>query len=188
MTRIEELVVVRAPAPRAREAVVERARMREWMAPDVTLVSRASSAASLGTGDRFALEVFGGLRFEYLVEATSDREVVFSFAGPWRGRERWSFVPDGAETVVRRCYEVDDASLVGTLAWATAGRAVVAAHLRWELARFRDRVERTPGPRAEIEPPAPPVSASAPALRVVPEPSAGGQAPGPTLPFPVDDG
>jgi hypothetical protein len=99
----------------------------------------------------------------------SDREVVFAFQGPWSGRERWSFVADGAETVVRRVYEVQDSSVLGELAWRGVGRPLVLAHFKLELSRFGAAVERDPGPRAEIEPPA-------------------GDAPSAAPSFPIDDG
>jgi hypothetical protein len=33
----------------------------------------------------------------------------------------------------------------------TLGRTLVLAHYKFEMSRFRDAVEREPGPRAEIE-------------------------------------
>ncbi len=53
------------------------------------------------------------------------------------------------------------------LAFNTVGRALIAAHYKLELARFRALVERHPGPRAEIEAPAEPAAPRA---------------------FPIDDG
>jgi hypothetical protein len=150
MTRVEELVVVAAVPAQAMRALLSVPRAREWMAWVVRLTPRHVSVA-LGAGDRFAIELFGGLRFEYVVEATSDREVVLSYEGPWHGQERWSFVADGAETLVRRSYEVRGGSPLAALAWGTVGRTVVSAHLRYELSRFREAVERDPGPRGEIE-------------------------------------
>jgi len=172
--QVEEMIAVRAPAPRARNALVTVADMRRWVAPDVS-VHTSSAAATLVPGDRFALDVFGGLRFDYLVEGASDREVAFTFSGPWRGRERWSFVPDGAETLVRRRYDADDLSLLGALAWNTVGWALVSAHYRLELSRFRELVEREAGPPAEIE--------SGGAAYIPSAVTEAGE-----LPFPVDDG
>ncbi|MGH7719809.1 MAG: hypothetical protein ACREON_13325, partial [Gemmatimonadaceae bacterium] len=100
-----------------------------------------------------------------------------SFTGPWSGRERWSFVADGAETIVRRIHEVDEGSLASMLAWRTVGRPLVIAHFKLELWRFRDLAEREPGPRAEIPSPAP--DAGTP--RTDPSSSTGGRG------FPVDD-
>lgn len=174
MSRIEELTAVRAAPPQAMRALLEPARHAAWVAPNVRLVSR-TAVTTLGPGDRLRLDVLGGPSFDYLVEAVSDREVVFAFTGPWRGRERWSFIPDGAETVVRRVYEVDGAVGLAALAWETVGRALMGLGLRLELARFREAVERDPGPRAEIEPP------ERPAAAPLPEPAA------PSPPFPVDD-
>ena len=171
--RVEELIVVRASAAQAMQTLLTAARLPEWVSPHLT-VSPLTDASTLGTGDRFRLHVLGGITFDYLVEATSEREVVLSFRGPWSGRERWSFVPDGAETVVRRVYEVDEGSLAGELAWRTVGRALVIAHFKLELSRFRDAVERHPGPRAEIA--APPNEKPS----TTPE--------GDRPPFPVDDG
>lgn len=198
MSRVEEMVAVRAAAPQAMRVLLTVARFREWQAPDATMVP-LTAAPVLSVGDRFRLKIVGGLAFEYLVEGVSDREVVLAFDGPWRGSERWSFVPDGAETLVRRVYEVDDRTPLEWLAWRTVGAALVAVHFKVELPRFRDAVERAPGPRAEIE-------SSAASVRVepraVPEPPAGAgeppaEPPPPsstapddtdTLPFPVDDG
>jgi len=180
MTRVEELIVVPATPAQSMRALLTVARAPGWMAPDVHLVPRTSTPV-LGAGDHFALELFGGMRFEYVIEATSDREVALSYDGPWSGEERWSFVADGAETLVRRSYEVHSGSPLAAFAWGTVGRAVVAMHLRFELSRFRSDIERDPGPRGEIEPTSGPLH-SAPRDR-----SAG--AGGATRPsFPVDDG
>lgn len=149
MTVVEELIAVPAAPAQAMRALLTPARAGAWMAWDVRLTPR-QGATVLGTGDRFTIELFGGLRFDYLVEATSDREVVLSYDGPWRGQERWSFVADGADTLVRRSYEVRGGSPLAALAWGTVGRAVVSAHLRYELSRFRAAVGRDPGPRAEV--------------------------------------
>lgn len=178
--RVEEMIAVRAVPARTRRALLAVAEMRRWVAPDVTVAPAAGAAvlaAVLETGDRFALDVMGGLRFEYLVEGITDRDVAFTFTGAWSGREKWSFVPDGAETVVRRAYEADDASLVAMVAWQTLGRGLVALHYRMELARFRTHCERDPGDGGEIQP----GPAAAP---VLPEPGTSDGA----LPFPVDDG
>ena len=71
------------------------------------------------------------------------------FEGP--GREaKVGFVADGAETIVRRAYEVSDDSLAGWTA-GNRGRPLVLAHYKFELSRFREAVEREPGPRGEIE-------------------------------------
>ena len=67
------------------------------------------------------------------------------------GNERWSFVADGAETIVRRAYEVSDESLAGWTAWMMIGRPLVLAHYKFELSRFREAIEREPGPKGEIE-------------------------------------
>jgi hypothetical protein len=158
--RVEELIAIRAAVPRAMGALLTMARFHEWMAPELTLVPLTRSS-SLVPGERFKVEIVGELGFDYEVEAVSAREVVFSFRGPWSGRERWSFIADGADTLVRRVYEVEDASLLSTLAWRGIGKPLVIAHYKLELSRFRDMVERDPGPRAEIEaPPAPPPSST----------------------------
>ena len=162
MDRVEEMTVVRASIPRTMR-MLTTGRFAEWVAPDVT-ATPTSISPILAPGDRFRIEVLGGLGFDYLVEAVSDREVVLSFHGLWDGRERWSFIPDGAETIVRRVYEIDERSSIPALAWRTVGRALVSGHFKVELARFRAAVERDPGPRAEIErgespaPPPPPRS------------------------------
>ncbi len=178
MTRVEELIVVPAAPAQAMRALLTVERAREWMAPDVHLVTR-TSAPSLGAGDRFALELFGGLRFEYVVEATSDREVALSYDGPWRGQERWSFVADGAETLVRRSYEVEGGSALAALAWGTVGHAIVAMHMRFELSRFRSAIQNDPGPRGEIE-------ATSGPIRSTPLAQPDATRAGPA--FPVDDG
>lgn len=202
MSRVEEMIAVRAAAPQALRALLTVARFREWQAPDATMVP-LTAAPVLSVGDRFRLAIVGGLGFEYLVEAVSDREVVLAFDGPWRGHERWSFVPDGAETLVRRVYEVDDRTPLEWLAWRTLGAALVAVHYKLELPRFRDAVERAPGPRAEIESSAG-ARVESRAVREeiaapdgrAPDPGAPAEPPPPsaprddedTLPFPVDDG
>ena len=179
MTRVEELVAVSATPVQAMRALLTVARAREWTAWDIRITPRRATPV-LGVGDRFAIELFGGLTFEYVVEAISDREVVLSYEGPWHGRERWSFVADGAETVVRRSYEVEGGTPLAVLAWGTVGRPVVSAHLRHELARFRSAVEQHPGPRGEIE---------AGPWRSVEPPGDGDDARRPGGPsFPVDDG
>ena len=149
MDRVEEMTVIKASVAHTMR-MLTAGRFAEWVAPDVTATPIAVSAA-LAPGDRFQIEILGGVRFAYLVEAISGREVVFSFSGPWSGRERWSFVPDGAETIVRRVYEIDERSSIPTFAWRAVGRPVVSAHFKLELARFRAAAERDPGPRAEIE-------------------------------------
>ena len=168
MSRVDELTTVAASVPQVLRALTTVSRFREWVAPDIS-VTPLSRGPTLGPGDRLRVEIVGAIGFEYLVEVVSDREVVFAFHGPWRGRERWSFVADGAETVVRRIYEVEDDSLLGTLAWRGIGRALVLAHFKLELSRFRAAVERDPGPRAEIEP-------------------RDADTPPTTPPFPVDEG
>lgn len=132
-------------------ALVTAARLEEWVAPDVNLTP-LTGAKILSPGDRLRLRILGGPSFDYTVEATTDREVVFSFTGPWSGQERWSFMADGAETIVRRIYEVDDTPGLAGLAWPTLGRALVTAHYKLELMRFREMIERNPGPAGEIEP------------------------------------
>ena len=150
MERVEEMTVINASVAHAMR-LLTTGRFAEWVAPDVT-ATPTSVSATLAPGDRFGLEIMGGVRFDYLVEAISDRDVVFSFSGPWSGRERWSFVSDGAETIVRRVYELDERSPIPTLAWRAVGRPVVAAHFKLELARFRALAERELGVRGEIEP------------------------------------
>ena len=180
MTRIEELVVVPAAPAQAMRALLTVSRAHQWMAPDVGLVPQTTSPV-LGAGDHFALELFGGMRFEYVIEATSDREVALSYDGPWRGEERWSFVADGAETLVRRSYEVHGGSALAALAWGTVGRAVVAMHLRFEMSRFRSAIESDPGVRGEIEPVSGP-------MRTEPVGPARETGAASRPPFPVDDG
>lgn len=187
MTRVERMVVLAAPVARAMEALVRVARVREWLAPDVTFTPR-TAAPLLSVGDRFRLEVLGGIRFEYLVEAMSEREVVFAFEGPWRGRERWSFIADGAETIVRRTYEVERLAPLATLAWRAVGDAVVGAHLAIELSRLREAVERSPGPAAEIAA-TEPTGAAGEANKPSEATGAAGPAqPASPPPFPVDEG
>ena len=148
--RVEEMVTVRASAAQAMAFLRDHRRAGDWMSPDLVLTPLSVSPL-LTPGDRFRVSLLGGLGFEYLVEAITDRELVLGFWGPWTGRERWSFVADGAETIVRRVYEVTDLQTVPSIFWETAGRAVIAAHYKVELPRFRSAVERNPGPRAEIE-------------------------------------
>jgi hypothetical protein len=150
LSRIEEMVAVNAAIPQAMRHLLTIDRMRAWIAPDMALLPRGASP-TLAPGDRFRLEALGTVGFDYVVEAITDREVVLSFEGPWMGRERWSFVADGAETIVRRAYEVGDDSLAGWTAWMTIGRPLVLAHYKFELSRFREAVEREPGPKGEIE-------------------------------------
>ena len=151
MSRIEEMVAVSATIPQAMHHLLTIERMHAWIAPDMALLPRGASQA-LSPGDRFRLEVLGGaVEFDYVVEAITDREVVLSFEGPWTGSERWSFVADGAETIVRRAYDVADDSVGAWAAWNTIGRPLVLAHYKFELSRFREAVEREPGPRGEIE-------------------------------------
>ncbi len=172
MDRVEELITVRARSERALDVLLETANLKRWVAPDIA-VTPLTLARRLGPGDRFRIRVLGPLVFDYTVEAVSEREVALAFTGPWSGSERWSFIPDGAETIVRRVHEVHDGSLVGAVAWATVGRLGVLAHFKLELSRFRDLAEREPGTPAEIE--APPLRES---IAGEPEPPS----------FPVDDG
>jgi hypothetical protein len=144
------MVAVGATIPQAMHHLLTIDRMREWIAPDMALLPRGSSA-TLAPGDRFRLEALGAVGFDYVVEAITDREVVLSFEGPWMGSERWSFVADGADTIVRRAYDVTDDSVAAWTAWMTIGRPLVLAHFKFELSRFREAVERAPGPRGEIE-------------------------------------
>lgn len=150
MSRIEEMVAVGAAVPQAMRHLLTIDRMRQWIAPDMALLPR-SEGPTLAPGDRFRLEALGAVGFDYVVEAVTDREVVLSFEGPWTGSERWSFVADGTETIVRRAYDVSDDSVAGWTVWMTIGRPLVLAHYKFELSRFRDAVEREPGPRGEIE-------------------------------------
>jgi len=150
MSRIEEMIAVGATIPQAMHHLLTVDRMRAWIAPDMALLPRGSSP-TLAPGDRFRLEALGAVGFDYVVEAITDREVVLSFEGPWMGSERWSFVADGAETIVRRAYDVTDDSVAAWTAWMTIGRPLVLAHFKFELSRFREAVEREPGPRGEIE-------------------------------------
>ncbi|MEJ7809611.1 MAG: hypothetical protein WKG32_04255 [Gemmatimonadaceae bacterium] len=149
MSRVEEMTTVRVSPAQAMRALVTRVRFTDWMSPSA-IVTPLTSAPTLSPGDRFRLDFVGGVSFEYLVETTTDREIVFAFTGPWSGEERWSFIADGDETIVRRVYEVRDGGMLALLAWQTVGRALVLAHFKFELMRFRDVVERTPGARAEI--------------------------------------
>jgi hypothetical protein len=150
MSAIEEIVAVRVAPAQAMRMLTTVARWPEWVSAGVALTPRTGGPVLL-PGDRFRLEVLGTLSFEYTVEATTEREVVFSFRGPWAGEERWSFVADGAETIVRRHYAVDRGGTLATLAWDTVGRAAAVAQFKLELSRFRAAAERSPGTRAEIE-------------------------------------
>ena len=151
MSRIEEMIAVGATIPQAMHHLLTIERMRAWIAPDMALLPRSASP-TLSPGDRFRLEALGGVAgFDYVVEAITDREVVLSFEGPWTGNERWSFVADGAETIVRRAYDVVDDSVAAWTAWNTIGRPLVLAHYKFELSRFREAIEREPGAKGEIE-------------------------------------
>ena len=195
MDRVEELTTITAGAARAIDVLLATADLARWVAPDVS-VTPLTRASRLGPGDRFRIQVLGAFVFEYTIEAASEREVVLSFTGPWSGSERWSFIPDGAETIVRRVHEVRDQSLAGAVAWNTVGRVAVLAHFKVELARFREVVEREPGARGEIEAagsgPREVDSASSPepstGARGRDEPSDDGDAEREAPPFPVDDG
>lgn len=151
MSRVEEMTALRVAPAQAMRVLVTAERFREWVAPDVS-VTPLTASPTLAPGDRFRLEVLGRVSFEYTVEAATEREVVFAFRGPWSGEERWSFIADGADTIVRRIYDVRDGDGLALLAWRTVGMPLVVAHLKMELARFRALAERSPGPRAEIEP------------------------------------
>jgi hypothetical protein len=168
MDRVEELITVRASAARALDVLLGTDNLERWVAPDIS-VTPLTRASRLGPGDRFRIQVLGTLAFEYLLEGVSEREVILAFTGLWSGTERWSFIPDGAETIVRRVHEVHDGSLTAALAWNTVGRVAVLAHFKVELSRFRDVVERDPGMRPEIQ---------------APEPERQSEPPS----FPVDDG
>jgi uncharacterized protein YndB with AHSA1/START domain len=150
MSKVEQITVIRATPAQAMRALVTTSRLTEWVAPDVTLTPR-TRAATLSPGDQLRLEIPVGAAFDYVVEAATDREVVFSFSGPWSGEERWSFIADGAETLVRRVYDVRETHGLAGLAWPTLGRALVIAHYKLEMMRFRDMVERNPGPAGEID-------------------------------------
>jgi hypothetical protein len=150
MNRVEEMTVVRVSVPQAMRILTTYSRFSEWVAPDISVTPHTLSP-TLSAGDRFRMEVLGTVRFDYLVEAVSEREVVFAFQGPWSGRERWSFVADGGDTIVRRVQEMDEQSRAGGAVWTTIGRALVMAHFKLELMRFREAAEREAGPRAEIE-------------------------------------
>jgi hypothetical protein len=172
VSRIEEMVAVGATISQAMHHLLTIDRMRAWIAPDMALLPRGASP-TLTPGDRFRLEALGTVGFDYVVEAITDREVVLSFEGPWAGSERWSFVADGAETIVRRAYEVRDDSTAQLAVWMAIGRPLVLAHYKFELSRFREAVEREPGPRGEIEDKG---ARDRPAKRLEP------------LDFPVDEG
>jgi hypothetical protein len=179
MTRIEEMTTVSGGVTQAMRLLRETRRISDWMSPDLSFVP-ISVTASLNPGDRFRVSPIVGPSFEYLVEAVSDRELIMSFWGPWCGRERWSFIADAAETVVRRVYEVTDAGSLPAIIVDTVIRAVVSTHYKLELSRFRALVEHHPGPRAEIpsgEPPSPPSRIGAEGGDAKPSPD-----------FPVDDG
>ena len=179
MRRVEEMTTVSVSASQAIRLLTTARRFQEWVSPDITVVP-LTSAPVLGPGDRFRLEVLGGITFDYLIEAITDREVVFSLSGPWSGRERWSFVADGADTIVRRVHEADEGTPVGLLAWRTIGRPMVMAHFKLELVRFRALAEREPGTRGEIRP------ASEP--RAVPDTDAPDATSARDRSFPIDDG
>jgi hypothetical protein len=182
MDRVEELITLRTSAAHALEVLLTTGNLRRWVAPDIS-VTPLTVATRLGPGDRFRIHVLGPLQFDYTVEAASEREVVLAFTGPWSGSERWSFIADGAETIVRRVHEVYDGSLVRELAWNAVGRLAVIAHFKLELARFRDLAEREPGAGAEIEAQGAP--ATLPGEPADTETSE--RKPGPPE-FPVDDG
>ena len=175
MITVEELLAVQAAAPQVMRVLTDVARMQEWVAPGIT-VTPLTAGARLAPGERFRLLLPAGMSFDYLVEAVSDRELVHSFRGPWSGRERWSIIPDAAETIVRRVYQVDAGSPLLDLGWSTIGRALVMAHFKLELSRFKRTVERlriagAAGPPAELP------SRAATAPTGAPPPS-----------FPIDDG
>ncbi len=173
MSDIEEMIAVRAAPAQAMRALLAPSRMKEWVASDVSLNVQTAGERLL-PGDRFRIAGLLGPAFDYQVEAASEREVVFSFEGSWRGEERWSFVADGPDTIVRRSYRVHEAPGLGAIAWRTVGRAVVMVHFKLELSRFKDLLEREPAVRAEIESPA------------VPNPQPG-ETP-PRRPFEIDEG
>ncbi len=150
MMRVEEMTTVKASAQAARKTLTDPECMARWVAPNVT-VRALSGTPELAPGDRFRVDAFGAPEVDYLVEAVTDREVVFSFTGPWQGRERWSFIADGAETIVRRTYEVEESESLAGLAFRAVGRAVVSAHFKLELSRFRDVAEAAGRPPAQIE-------------------------------------
>src|SRR5918912_2652089 len=150
MSRVEEMTALRVAPAQAMRVLVTAERFGEWVAPDVR-VTPLTVSPTLAPGDRFRLDVMGRVSFDYTVEAATEREVVFAFRGPWSGEERWSFIADGAETILRRVYDVQDGDGLALLAWRTVGRPLVSAHFRLELSRFRALAERDPGPRAEIE-------------------------------------
>jgi hypothetical protein len=150
MTRVEEMTSVAVTPRQAMRLLVTVARFADWISPDIR-VTPLTASPTLSTGDRFRLALIGGLTFDYLLEAETDREVVFSFSGPWTGEERWSFIADGSDTIIRRRYEVRNGGALALLVWETVGRPLVLAHFKLELSRFRALVEREPGVRAEIE-------------------------------------
>lgn len=150
MTRVEELTSVAVSPQQAMRLLITVAQFPHWIAPDIN-VTPLSSSPKLAPGDRFRLSLMGGIRFEYILEAETDREVVFTFSGPWSGEERWSFIADGVDTIVRRRYEVRGGSVLALAAWETVGRPLVLAHFKLELSRFRALAEREPGVRAEID-------------------------------------
>lgn len=151
MASIEEMIVIRESPAQAMRQLLTPNRFAEWVAPDID-VRVHTRANLLGPGDRLRLGLPGGLSFDYSVEAATERELVFVFSGPWSGEERWSFIPDGTETIARRTYQVRDTHGVAGLIWHTVGGALVAAHFKWELARFKSLIERNPLPAGEIEP------------------------------------
>ncbi len=187
MRDVEEMIAVRAAPAQAMRALLTPSRIREWVAPDVT-VTVLTATERLLPGDRFRVEGIVGPAFDYQVEAASEREVVLSFEGSWRGEERWSFVADGTDTIVRRSYVVREVGGLGAIAWRTVGRAVVMMHFKLELSRFKDLLEREPGIRAEIESPGQGGDASAgrtPSANASGRPA--GEPPRPR-PFEIDEG
>ncbi|HEX6965653.1 MAG TPA: hypothetical protein VF166_07615 [Gemmatimonadaceae bacterium] len=187
MERIEDMTAAAVAVPQALRALVTTSRFAEWVAPDVSFTP-LTRADMLGPGDRFRVSVMG-MAFEYLVEAVSEREVIFAFSGAWSGRERWSFIADGSETLIRRVYEVSEGSLAMALLWRTVGRMLVLAHFKMELARFRTSVERNPGPRGEIEPSSRARSVHHDSERPASErPESDASTSEPASPFPIDEG
>jgi len=150
MTRVEEMISVAVSTQQAMRLLVTTSRFADWVSPDIT-VTPLTKAPKLSPGDRFRLALLGGFTLEYLLEAETEREIVFAFTGSWRGEERWSFIADGSDTIIRRRYEVQEGGVLALLAWETVGRVLVIGHFKLELSRFRALVEREPGARAEIE-------------------------------------
>ncbi|HET7585635.1 MAG TPA: hypothetical protein VFK13_12045 [Gemmatimonadaceae bacterium] len=150
MSNVSAMTAVRSTPQRARDVLLTVAYFDRWISPELRMRVRGG-ATTLKPGDRFRMEVPGGIGLEYEVEAVTDREVVFTFTGPWDGRERWSFIADGEETIVRRVHEARYADLVQELTWRLVGMPIVTAHFTWEMGRFRRVVEKEPGVRGEIE-------------------------------------